>query len=94
MITDITYFIWTSGVIMNAVFTILFFILIRFWTRGCTNSKMIEDLANSQKERIKENLKEIETVENFTVNDNFDFLFYCELFTASIIAGFLTRYGW
>ena len=39
MISDIAYFLWMSKPFMTAIFTIVFLILIRAWTRSKTNNK-------------------------------------------------------
>ena len=40
MISDIAYFLWMSKPFMTAIFTILFLILIRVWTRSNQNNKV------------------------------------------------------
>lgn len=107
MLSAIASFVWTSGPIMSAIFTILFLILIRMWSRSTQSiSKPITKIGEKVEEAGKEiketaedlveGLKDLEDVPKAVENstNQLDILFFGELFVASIASGFLVKYGW
>ncbi len=68
MLSSVVSFVWASGPIMNAVFTILFLILLRLWTRAETPNvvkKPISKIGEKVEEaggELKETVKSAEDV--------------------------------
>ncbi len=110
MLSAIASFIWASGPIMNAIFTILFFILIRLWSRSSTKiTKPITKLGEKVEaagQEIAETAKAAEDIiEGFDVEDTaeairntstsqLDAQFFGELFVAGLASGCLVKYVW
>ena len=110
MLSAIASFVWTSGPIMSAVFTILFLILIRMWSRSTPSitkpitkiGEKVEEAGKEIKETagnlsdVVEGLEGIDEVPKAVENstNQLDILFFGELFVASLASGFLVKYGW
>lgn len=110
MLTSVASFVWASGPIMNAVFTILFLILIRIWSRSNskitkpvekigekleTAGKELADVASEAKD-IVEGLADVESTKDSIKEtcNQLDAQFFGELFIASLASGFLVKYIW
>lgn len=94
MLGSIIQFIWTSAPIMNAVFVILFLILIRIWSREKSKIKEpIEKLGIVIKDTCN-TADQIEGIEIKASTDTLDAQFFGELFVAGVTSGFLIKYGW
>lgn len=59
MLSAIASFVWTSGPIMSAVFTILFLILIRMWSRSTPSYASVTKPITKIGEKVGEAGKEI-----------------------------------
>lgn len=107
MLSAVASFVWTSGPIMSAIFTILFLILIRMWSRSTPSvnkpiakiGEKVEEAGKEIKETAGELIEGLEGIDEVpkAVEDStnqLDILFFGELFVASLASGFLVKYGW
>lgn len=105
MISSIASMIWTSVPVMYSIFTMVFLIGIRLWTRSDAPSKIkkVAEKLGHEAEKIKseafeagkgvvEDISETKLPCSKTVD--LDPQFYGELFIAGLVAGTVVKAGW